>query len=148
MNTSPMLTKQRLVMTGKKYRTSCWATLRPFKSTLLQHVSTSLLGLSKGLDVRVYARLGVAADGEEKGIDGGEIAGGVEDDEGEQRAARDVQVCPRVSSCLPFAPGGHLTMVGDESEVDLKLQAGADFCEYRLWQSQHVHLTHQNVTGW
>lgn len=57
--------------------------------------------------MRVDAGLGIAADGEEKGIDGGEIAGGVEDDECEQRAASDVQVCSRVSSCVHFAPGGH-----------------------------------------
>lgn len=45
---------------------------------------------------RVQARLGIAADGEEEGIDGGEIAEGIEDDEGEQGAARDVDIYSRV----------------------------------------------------
>jgi hypothetical protein len=89
--------------------------------------------------VRGYARLGVAADGEEEGIDGGEIAEGVEDDEGEQRAGRNVRVCPSVNSCLPLAPGGHLTMVSDEPEVDRELQVGAEPCEQCVWQSQYSH---------
>jgi hypothetical protein len=38
--------------------------------------------LVRRADVRRYARLGVAADGEEEGIDGGEIAESVENDEG------------------------------------------------------------------
>jgi hypothetical protein len=137
-----MFTKQRLVMTGKKYRTSCWATLRSFRSTLLRHVSTSPCCLVGGVDVRGYARLGVAADGEEEGIDGGEIAEGVEDDEGEQRTGRNVHVCPGVSSCLLLALGGHSTMVSDETEADRELQVGAESSEQCVWQSQYSHFTH------
>jgi len=42
--------------------------------------------------VRVQAGLGVAANGEEEGIDSGKIAEGKEDDKGEQTAARDVYI--------------------------------------------------------
>jgi hypothetical protein len=43
-------------------------------------------------DVRVQAGLSVAANGEEEGIDGGEIAHGIEDDEREQTTARNVNI--------------------------------------------------------
>ena len=98
----------------------------------------------EGAGIRIQARLGVAADGEEEGIDGGEIAEGVEDDEGEQTAARDVYICSRISFFsifsevrkAPLAPGGHLTMIGNEPEME----GGASSFEHRLWQSQYSHL--------
>lgn len=105
--------------------------------------------------VRVQARLGIATDGEEEGIDGGETTEGVEDDEGEQTAARNVDICSRISFYLPrsarkaiLAPGGHLTMPCNEAEVEV----GANLCEHRLCLSQsqygsHVHGVEEMMNG-
>ena len=47
-------------------------------------------------NVRVQAGLGVATNGKEEGIDGGEIPEAIEDDEGEHTAARNVDICSRI----------------------------------------------------
>lgn len=49
-----------------------------------------------GACIRIQAGLGVAADSEEEGIDGSKIAERIEDDEREQRAASNVDICSTV----------------------------------------------------
>lgn len=62
---------------------------------------------------RVQAGLGIAAEGEEESINGGEIAKRIEYGKGEQGAARDVDIYSKVSSNFRrartafLAQGGH-----------------------------------------
>lgn len=84
---------------GKKYRTSCCATLRSLTSILCRDVSTKVACeqfCHQRSCARVQAGLGVATDGEEECIDGGEVAERVEDDKSEQGAAGNVNVYLRV----------------------------------------------------